>query len=40
VRELLAERAPIYALATHTVDTTGLDVEAVVTRVRELVAGR
>ena len=40
VRELLAERAPIYALATHTVDTTGLTVDEVVERVRTLVGGR
>jgi shikimate kinase len=40
VRQLLDERAPIYALATHTVDTSGLDVEQVVARVRDLVAGR
>jgi shikimate kinase len=40
VQQLLAERAPIYALATHTVDTSGLDVEQVVRRVRALVAGR
>jgi shikimate kinase len=40
VRELLAERAPVYALSTHTVDTAGLDVEQVVERVHALVAGR
>jgi shikimate kinase len=40
VRELLTERAPVYALSTHTVDTTGLDVEQVVERVHALVAGR
>jgi shikimate kinase len=40
VRALLAERAQAYAIATHTVDTSGLDVEQVVERVRTLVAGR
>lgn len=40
VRALLAERAPVYALATHTIDTSGLDVEQVVERVHALVAGR
>ena len=40
VRALLAERAPVYALATHAVDTAGLDVDAVVDRVRLLVEGR
>ncbi len=40
VRALLAERAPIYALATHTVDTTGLEPGEVVERVRALVEGR
>lgn len=40
VRELLAARAPSYALATHTVDTSGLSVDDVVERVRALVAGR
>jgi shikimate kinase len=37
VRGLLAERAPVYALATHTVDTTGLDPDAVAARVRAVV---
>jgi shikimate kinase len=40
VRELLAERAPAYALSTHTVDTAGLGVDEVVERVLALVAGR
>jgi shikimate kinase len=40
IRDLLAERAPVYALATHTVDTTGLGVDDVVERVQALVAGR
>ena len=40
IRELLAERAPAYALATHAIDTSGLGVDEVVERVRALVAGR
>ena len=40
VRALLADRAPAYALAAHTVDTAGLGVDEVVERVRALVAGR
>jgi len=40
IRALLAERAPAYALATHTIATTGLDVDTVVERVRALVAGQ
>jgi shikimate kinase len=40
IQALLAERAPAYALATHTVDTSGLGVDEVVERVRALVAGR
>ena len=40
IRELLAARAPAYALATHEVDTSGLSVDQVVERVRALVAGR
>ncbi|TMB48022.1 MAG: hypothetical protein E6J60_15090 [Deltaproteobacteria bacterium] len=40
IRQLLAERAPAYALATHAVDTSGLGVDEVVERVRALVAGR
>jgi shikimate kinase / 3-dehydroquinate synthase len=40
IRGLLAERAPVYALATHAVDTAGLDVDAVVRRVCALVEGR
>jgi shikimate kinase len=40
IRELAAERAPIYAQATHTVDTTGLSVDQVTERVRVLVAER
>ena len=40
IRTLLAKRAPVYALATHAVETAGLDVDAVVDRVRVLVEGR
>jgi shikimate kinase len=40
IRALVAERAPLYALAPHTVDTTKLTVDEVVERVRALVAGR
>jgi shikimate kinase len=40
IRALLAERAPAYALATHTIETSGLEVDDVVARVRTLVAGR
>jgi shikimate kinase len=40
IQRLLAERAPIYALATHAVDTTGLSIDEVVERVSALVAGR
>jgi shikimate kinase len=40
IRTMLAERAPTYAFAAHTVDTTGLTLDEVVERVRELVAGR
>jgi shikimate kinase len=40
IRTLLAERAPAYALATHTIETSGLEVDDVVARVRTLVAGR
>src|SRR5262245_10092339 len=40
IRSLLDEREPTYALATHTIDTTGLTLDQVVERVRELVAGR
>src|SRR5262245_39322471 len=40
IRTLLAERAPVYALSTPTVDTAGLDVDQVVERVHTLVAGR
>jgi shikimate kinase len=40
IRALLAERAPAYAVATHTVDTHGLPVEQVTERVRALVVGR
>jgi shikimate kinase len=40
IRALLAERAPLYALAAHTVDTTGLEPEQVAERVRALVTGR
>ena len=40
IRSLLDERAPAYALATHTVDTSGLSVEQVAERVQALVAGR
>ena len=37
IRTLLDERATIYSAATYTVDTTGLTVEQVVERVRDLV---
>jgi shikimate kinase len=40
VRTLLAERAPAYALASHAIETSGLSIDEVVTRVRELVAGQ
>ena len=40
IRALLAERAPAYAVAAHTVDTSGLTVDQVVERVRALVTGR
>lgn len=40
IRTLLEERAPIYALATHAVDTSGLSLDQVVARVRALVGGR
>jgi len=36
IRTLLAEREPIYACATHVVDTTGLPLDAVVRRIRAL----
>ena len=40
IRTLLAERAPAYAVATHTVDTSRLSAEQVAERVRALVAGQ
>jgi shikimate kinase len=40
VRALLAQRAPVYALASHAVDTAGLSVDEVVERVQALVTGR
>jgi len=40
IRELLGQRAAVYAVAAHTIDTTGLDVDQVVDRVRALLAGR
>ena len=40
VQALLDERAEVYAMATHTVDTTDLSVDEVVERVRTLVARR
>lgn len=40
IQSLLAERAPVYGLAAHAVDTTGLTVDQVVERVRALVVGR
>lgn len=40
IRTLMAERAPVYALATHAVDTTGLSVDQITDRVRSLVAER
>jgi shikimate kinase len=39
VGTLLEERAPVYALATYTVDTSGLTVDEVVERVSAVVAG-
>lgn len=40
IRALLDERASAYAVATHTVDTSGLEIEQVVERVRALAGGR
>jgi shikimate kinase len=40
IERLLDERAPVYALATHAVDTSALGVDQVVERVRDLVAGQ
>ena len=40
IRTLLAERAPAYASATHSVDTSGLTVEQVADRIQALVASR
>jgi shikimate kinase len=40
IQALLDERAEVYAMATHTVDTTDLSVDEVVERVRTLVARR
>ncbi|MFN8543524.1 MAG: shikimate kinase [Candidatus Binatia bacterium] len=40
IRELLEERAAVYGLAQHRVDTTGLTPDEVVERVSALVAGR
>ena len=40
IRTLLAERAPVYALATHAVETGGVPVDEVVERVCALVEGR
>jgi shikimate kinase len=40
VRALLAERAPVYAVATHAVDTSTLTLDEVVERVRSLVGER
>ena len=40
IRSLMADRAPAYAVAAHTVDTAGLTVEQVAERVRTLVAGQ
>jgi shikimate kinase len=37
IETLLAERAPVYALATHAVDTDGLSPDEVAERVRALV---
>jgi len=39
IESLLAVRAPVYALATHAVDTDGLSPDEVARRVRALVAG-
>ena len=40
IRDLLAARVAAYGSATHTIDTTGLDVERVVERVRAAVEAR
>jgi len=40
IRDLLAARAPAYASAAHTIDTTGLTVGQVVERVRTAVDAR
>ncbi len=40
IRTLMAERAPVYAMATYAVDTTGLSVDQITDRVRSLVAER
>jgi XRE family aerobic/anaerobic benzoate catabolism transcriptional regulator len=40
LRRLLEEREPLYAEATHTVDTSGLGLEGAVRRVLELIARR
>jgi shikimate kinase len=40
IRQLLAERAPSYALAAHAIDTSELSVDEVVESVCALVAGR
>ena len=37
IESLLAERAPVYALATHAVDTDGLSLDEVAARVEALV---
>jgi shikimate kinase len=37
IESLLAERAPVYALATHAVDTDGLSLDEVAARVQALV---
>lgn len=39
IRQLLSERAPTYAVATHTIDTAGLTVDQVAERVRAAISG-
>lgn len=40
IRALLEERAPVYAIATHTIDTTRLGVDEVARRVQAVTAAR
>jgi shikimate kinase len=37
LRRLLAARRPLYAEAAHTIDTSGVDTDAVVRRIQEIV---